>query len=222
MAEISGVLAIYCVVQWCWFLDRPLAQTHADIGAGIMVPTYVTGPGSTGWWAMIITLVVAGMVLAMNAFSYVFLWSRNPQLWAPPPQLLSLGLVISAYVAAGLLAWGAARVLRRDRPPAAAGMMLLAAVLACAGWGADLQAWLATALRPEANAQGAMVFAFLAWQGFFAAIVAIMGAYAVARWLAGKIGARRTATFDLIALFIVYTACQGLVSTLLTRLFPGG
>jgi len=44
----------------------------------------------------------------------------------------------------------------------------------------------------------------------------------VARRLADYASARQTATFDLIALFVVYTAGQGLTSTLLTRLFPGG
>jgi cytochrome c oxidase subunit I+III len=220
-AVISAVLAVYCVVQWCWFLDHPLEQDKADIGAGIMVPTYVTGPSSVGWWAMIITLVVAGMVLAMTCFSYVFLWSRNPQMWAPPPGTLSLGLVCAAYVAAALLAWGSVQVLRRGLSTPAAAMMLAAAVFVGAGWGADFQAWWASGLPPEANAQGAMVYAFASWQGFFAAIVALMGLYAVGRRLAGHAGARQTASYDLIALFIIYTAGQGLVSTLLVRLFPG-
>ncbi|MET0337383.1 MAG: cbb3-type cytochrome c oxidase subunit I, partial [Caulobacter sp.] len=76
-----GVVAIVAVLRWLWDTDRPLKDETADIGAGIRVPTYVTGPSSHGWWAMIILLIVIGMIFAMLVFSYLFLWSRRPDLW---------------------------------------------------------------------------------------------------------------------------------------------
>ena len=91
-----------------------------------------------------------------------------------------------------------------------------------AAWFGDLAAWRATGLQPEVNTQGATVYAFLSWQGLFAAVVALMGLYAVLRWLAGHVRADRPSTYDLIALFIVFSAGQGAFATLLTRLFPGG
>ena len=224
-AAISGVLGVYCIVQWCWFLDRPRIQPTADIGAGIVVPTYASGPSSHGWWAAVITLVVAGMVGTLMGFSYVFLWSRNPELWAPPPEAGSMIAVVAAYVLAGVLAWASCRTLRLDRPRSAAIatlLMLLAAVLVAAGWWTELQAWIATGLAASANTQGATVFALLSWQGMFAALVGMMGLYAVARWLAGHVEAARPSTFDLIALFIAFSAAQGVFATLLVRLFPGG
>jgi cytochrome c oxidase subunit I+III len=63
---ISGVLAAYCVIRWCWFLDHPQPLREVDVGAGLMLRTYASGPSSTGWWAMVITLMVAGMVLTMS------------------------------------------------------------------------------------------------------------------------------------------------------------
>ncbi|MGQ2973938.1 MAG: hypothetical protein ACT6QM_15605 [Brevundimonas mediterranea] len=69
--------------------------------------------------------------------------------------------------------------------------------------------------------QGATVFALLSWHGFFVSVVALMAVYAVLRWAFGHVEARRPSTFDLIALFIAYSAGQGLFATLLTRLFPG-
>ncbi|MES2035383.1 MAG: cbb3-type cytochrome c oxidase subunit I [Pseudomonadota bacterium] len=221
---ISGVLAIYCIMTWCWFLDRPLSVKTVDIGAGIRVPTYVTGPAGHGWWAMVITLIVAGMVLAMSGFSYVFLWSRNPGAWTPPPELMSLGVALAMNLAAAALAWGACRVLRVDRPrmPAlATAMMVLAAALAAAAWGVDLKGWWQTGLRAPAHAQGASVYALMAWHGFFVAVVVLMALCATLRWMAGLAKADRPSTFDLIALFLVYTAGQGVFSLLLLRLFPG-
>ena len=223
-AVITGVLAVYCIVQWCWFLDAPQSAKSADIGAGILVPTYASGPSSHGWWAMVITLVVGGMVAALMGFSYVFLWSRNPDLWLPPPGLGSMGLIVTGNVLAGLLAWGACRVLRLDRPRSgaiSALMMLLAAALIVAAWGADLRAWLDSGLRPSVSAQGATVYALLSWHGFFAAVAALMGLYAIMRWLAGHAAADRPSTWDVIAVFLVYSAGQGACIALLPRLFPG-
>ncbi len=222
---VCGVAAIYCIVQWCWFLDRPRIEPTVDVGAGIRLPTYASGPSSHGWWAMVITLIVAGMVGALLGFSHVFLWSRQPETWAPPPDPSLLAPVLAAYAAAALSAWASCRTLRLDRPraPAIATLLMLAAVgLVAAGWGLDLDHWLATELRPEVNAQGATVYAFLGWQGFFVGVSALMGVYALLRWLAGHVEAARPSTFDLIALFLVFSAGQGVFAVLLTRLFPGG
>jgi len=48
-----------------------------------------------------------------------------------------------------------------------------------------------------------------------------MALYAGLRWAAGHVEAQRPSTFELIALFLAYSAGQGAFSTLLTRLFPG-
>src|SRR5690606_3250213 len=112
---ICGVLAIYCILHWCWFLDRPRIEPTVDVGAGVRLPTYASGPSSHGWWAMVITLIVAGMVGTLLGFSYVFLWSRQPESWTPPPDLPLLFPVIGAYAAAAALAWGSCRTLRLDR-----------------------------------------------------------------------------------------------------------
>ncbi len=221
---VSGVLAIYCIMTWAWSLDRPLPQKTVDIGAGIRAPTYVSGPASHGWWAMVITLVVGGMVLAMSAFSYVFLWSRNPQSWAPPPEVASLAMLLAMNAAGVLLAWSACRVLRtegRVRAALATLLMLLAVGLVGGAWGLDLSAWHATGLDPTVNAQGATVYAFMAWQGFFVSVAGLMGLFLLLRWMAGLVRADCPSTVDLIALFVAYTAGQGAFAGLLLRLFPG-
>ena len=224
-SAISGVLAVWCVMRWCWMLDQPRIQDTVDVGAGIRVPTYASGPSSHGWWAMVITLVVAGMILAMSAFSYVFLWSRNPQDWIAPPADWSLVATVVSNAVGGGLAWLSCRVLSFNRsrsPQIATLLMILAAAAIAVAWFVDLDGWLSSGLRASATGQGATVFFLLSWHGVFVAIVALMGLYAGMRWAAGHVEARRPSTFDLIALFIVYSAGQGTFATLLTRLFPGG
>ncbi len=224
VSAISGVLAIYCIFQWCWFLDRPRVQPEVDIGAGIRVPTYMSGPRSHGWWAMVITLVVAGMILVMTAFSYVFLWSRNPLDWVPPPGTGLIAIAIMyALALIGVRASNAALALDRPRSPVfATGLMLGSLALIAGAWGIDVGDWMATGLTPQVSGQGATVFYFLSWQGFFVFTSAIMGFYALLRWITGHVEAQRPSTFQLIGLFLGYTAAQGLISVLLTRLFPGG
>lgn len=223
-AAISGVLAVWCIMHWCWMLDRPRIQDTVDVGAGIRVPTYVSGPSSHGWWAMVITLIVAGMIEALAGFSYVFLWSRNPPDWIAPPDLISLALVVGGNVVAAALARSSCKALAFNRPRSpiiATGLMVLAAAVLGAAWYVDLQSWIATGLQASMTGQGATVFALLSWHGFFVSVVALMAVYAVLRWAFGHVEARRPSTFDLIALFIAYSAGQGLFATLLTRLFPG-
>jgi len=222
---ISGILAVYCVLQWCWLLDRPLEASEVDIGAGVMVPTYVTGPSSPGWWAMVITLIVGGMVFAMSLFSYVFLWSRNLDAWAPPPSDQALWKALAAAAGAALLAWLSVRLLkmRRPRAPAVSAIaMASAAALILVGFWTDLTSWRGHGLAASAHAQGAIVYALLSWQGVFAAVCALMGLYALLRWLAGHLSAGRLATFEVIGLFVAYSAAQGAITAALPRLFPGG
>ncbi|MGQ3045139.1 MAG: cytochrome ubiquinol oxidase subunit I, partial [Brevundimonas aurantiaca] len=198
-------LAVWCIMHWCWMLDRPRIQDTVDVGAGIRVPTYVSGPSSHGWWAMVITLIVAGMIEALAGFSYVFLWSRNPQDWIAPPDLVSLALVVGGNVVAAALARSSCKALAYDRPRSpiiATGLMVLAAAVLGAAWYVDLQSWIATGLQASMTGQGATVFALLSWHGFFVSVVALMAVYAVLRWAFGHVEARRPSTFDLIALFI--------------------
>jgi len=223
-SAICAVLTVYCLFQWCWMLDRPRVQPLVDIGAGIMVPTYMSGPRSHGWWAMVITLIVAGMILVMTMFSYVFLWSRNPADWVAPPEtglILTCGMYVLALV--GVRASNAVLAMDRSRSPGIATALMLAATALIGGaWGLDLTGWLGTGLTPQVSGQGATVYYFLGWQGFFAGVCALMGLFALLRWTTGNVEAQRPSTFQLIGLFLGYTAAQGLSSVLLTHLFPGG
>jgi cytochrome c oxidase subunit I+III len=220
---VSGVLAVSCMMRWCWSLDLPFDAERAHIGGRLRVPTYVSGPSGHGWWAMMITLVVAAMVLILAAFSYVFLWSRNPAIWSAPPAHATLlgGLALNA--AAAVLAFTSARLARRTLRAArlAVWLMVAAGVVLAGAWLLDLSSWRASDLRAQASAHGAMVYTFLAWQSLFVAVALLMGVYIVLRRLFGLIAPERPTTSDLISLFLIYSAGQGAFSMLLTRLFPG-
>jgi cytochrome c oxidase subunit I+III len=173
---------------------------------------------------MVITLIVSGMVSVMAGFSYIFLWSRRPDLWQAPPEIMSLVLVLGLAAAAAVLAWLSLKALAFDRPRSgliAAVLMLLASLAIIAAWAVEFDAWWSVGLRPDLNSQGATVFGLLAWQGMFAGIVGLMGLFALARWTFGLVNSSRPATYQLIALFIGFSAAQGAYGAVLTHLFPG-
>src|SRR5690606_35847071 len=77
---ICGVLAIVFCIVWAWDLDKP-SQGRVDIGGGISLPTYVTGPVSTSWWAVIVLMLVGASLYVSYFFSYLYLWTVSPDVW---------------------------------------------------------------------------------------------------------------------------------------------
>jgi cytochrome c oxidase subunit I+III len=227
-SAICGVLAVASVIWWLWGSDpghsRPAV---ADVGGGVRLPTYVTGPVSHSYWAMIILELVAGTFFACLVFTYLFLWLVSPQYWPqggvglPSPgwplgALLLYGLGSAAFIFAGRRLRATAT--GRDWPLRLALLMAVPCFFGAVG----LEVWgqIETGLRPERSAYGAVVFTMSAVQAFFAVVVAIMALYTLARSLAGLLNAERRATFDNTALFWHYATGQGIVALIVVHLFP--
>ncbi|TFI57053.1 cytochrome ubiquinol oxidase subunit I [Sphingomonas parva] len=224
VAVFSGVLAILCVLRWMWDTDRPVAVEHVDIGAGIALPTYVTGSRTHGWWAMIILLIVIGMIFLMAVFSYLYLYGIPPEFWIKPADRRWLFPIVALYALAALLAWLGRHVLTRKRVStwAPSALLLWGMVAAAAAFVIDFVTWRTTRITGETSGQGAIVHALLALQGCLVAILALMGGFLAARTARALVTKPRNNTFDLITLFTLYLAGQGAASALLTRLVPGG
>ena len=220
----SGALAVLSTLRWLWETDRPVAVKRADIGAGIVVPTYVTGPGTHGWWAMVVLLVVLGMIFLMAMFSYLYLYGIHPDFWIPPPAPEWLAGILAGYGAAILLALGARKLLAQPgstlwSPPT---LMLMAAAILVLAFAADLWSWHRSGLQPDASGQGATVYAFLGLQGILTAVAALMVLYLAARNSRGLVTRPSNNSFDLTTLFVVYTGAEGATAAALVRLFPAG
>ncbi|MDT9598927.1 cbb3-type cytochrome c oxidase subunit I [Sphingosinicella rhizophila] len=222
-ALISGVLAVPSVLRWLWETDRPVAAKEVEVGGGICLPTYVTGPSTHGWWAVIVLLVVIGMIFLMTIFSYLYLYGIHPSVWTAPPDMVWLIPLLVGYGAPAALAMTARKLLARERttlwtPPTlilAAGAGLLLAL------GIDYWSWRTHGLQPQLSSQGAIVHAFLALQAILVAVAVLMAIYLAARTSRGLVTRPRNNSFDITAIFISYTAAQGMLAALLVRLFPG-
>jgi cytochrome c oxidase subunit I+III len=220
---ISGLLAIAGVLRWLWETDRPVKPARADIGAGIKVPTYVTGPSTHGWWAMAVLLIVIGMIFLMALFSYLYLYGVHTDFWTSPPALEWLAPLLLLYGGGMALAWLARWLLAREKstlwsPPTT---LVFAAAALTLAWTIDLMSWRGSGLAPEASGQGATVYGLLAHQGMVTFVAVLIALYLAARNSRGLVTRPRNNSFDLAALFLVYTGAQGAIAALVVRLFPG-
>jgi cytochrome c oxidase subunit I+III len=218
-AMISGSAAVACILRWVWANDLPMKQARADIGAGIIVPTYSSGPRGHAWWAMAVLLTVSAMIFLMLMFSYIFLWSHRPQLWPAPPALTVLWTCGSLCVAAVICSDLGRRLYTRT-PLGAVFLLLAAASALCISWYLSFTSWTAIGLDPELNSHNALVATFLAWDGAFLAVAALMVLYLPARLAAGLLARERPATIESVSLFTTYTALQAIVTLAITRAFP--
>ena len=226
-AFACAVLALASVIWWVWELDPGPTRPPADIGGGIVLPVYVTGPMNHSWWAMIVLMVVSGMTFTCLLFSYLFLWLVNPGAWPPAgtvlPGWFMPALAGGAYVLGSILIAAASRSLRTEngRRGRAVPILIALGLPFVAGASAlDLWAQWRSGLSPEAHAYGACVYAVIALQAFFVATTVVMGLFTIARWIAGKLDRVRRSTFDNTMLFWHYTTGQGLVGLLVTYGFP--
>ena len=222
-AIVTGALAVVFVLRWLWDTD-PGPNGDVDIGGGLVLPTYVTGPNSHSWWATVVLLLVAGTSFACLMFSYLFLWTTKQPIFPPPelalPQLGWGAISAAIYAISSVAIFLASRSLRRGSVWAMRTLMVLAMPILVAAGALELYAHWQSGLHPSASSYGAMVYSILAFQLFFVTVALVMALYTLARSFAGRLDRVRRATFDNTMLFWHYTAGQGLAGLVLLHLFP--
>ena len=224
LSVICGVLTVLCLMLWVWSNDRQVPQKQVDVGAGIMLPTYVTGPQSHGWWAAVLLVIVLGMIYLMAMFSYRYLFGAHPDWWrmaaprgALAPGLMLLGASVSlAYAARPLMAR-----LKRGSGVSAA-MMTLSMLCLVAALAVDGFDWWIAGLRGDVSGQGATIYAMLAWHSTIVLAVVTSALYYLARWLRGLAPGPANKTLEVLRILFIYAAMEGIAGLLLPRLLPWG
>jgi cytochrome c oxidase subunit I+III len=227
VAAVCGIIAVAFCLIWAWSLDPGPAKGPIDIGGGISLPTYVTGPTSHSWWAMVVLMFVAGSLYLAYVFSYLFLWTVSPEVWAPAgsPPLPALGWPAASTF---LLLGGAAFVVAAGHllPPegklGVAAPLAIFLALACltGSLAVEIAGHWRAGLSPSASAYGAMVYLGVVLFGQLAFALVIMGVFTIARHVAGKLDRERRVTFDNLALLYHYTVVQSLFGLALIHGFP--
>jgi cytochrome c oxidase subunit I+III len=223
-ALVCAVLAVAMMVRWLWETDLGHAHPPVDIGDGIRLPVYATGPASHSWWAMVVVLLVAGTLFASLVFSYLYLWTVSPEVWHSGGA--KLPAAVYPLAAATLLALSSAAIALANRALKAGASrrlragLLLALPLLMAAFGIELHGQWQTGLTPTETSYGAVIYTFIALQGQYVLTLLVMGLYTLARSLRGLLDAERHATFDNTRLLWHYTVVQGLITLALVHGFP--
>jgi len=226
-ALVFGVFTVAMVVVWLWTTDPGPSHPPVEIGGGIKLPVYLTGPISHSWWAVVVLILVAAALFASLVFSYFFLWMVSPEVWpasedklpAPGHPLVAALLLVASSTTIAY----AGRALKASRTQGHWSVriaLLLALPLLVAALGIDLYSQWQTGLTPIESSYGAVVYTVIALQGFFVATVAMMGLYTFARSICGLLNAERRATFDNTMLLWHYTVVQGLMGLAVVHLSP--
>ena len=225
---MTAVFAVAAILVWLW---RGTAlqpeKDEKDVGLGLKLPLYKSGPQSVGWWAMFITMTGDATAFVSLVFGYFFYFTVSPVF--PPPMmageeigpgltwpLISLGLFAASWLAAIFArntnskgAVGTARLLM------GAGVALSLAASAAMLWGPYV-----TGLIPTVHVYPATVWVLAIWAACHGAVGALMLAYCLARSLAG----RMTPTHDIdivnVALYWHFTAGTAFVTVATIALFP--
>lgn len=77
-AGAAGVLAAATIVCWLWTgTGKQPEVLDKDVGFGVRVPLYVSGPRSVAWWAMLITMLADITAFVSLLFGYFFYWTSK-------------------------------------------------------------------------------------------------------------------------------------------------
>ncbi|RYE84509.1 MAG: hypothetical protein EOP19_11415 [Hyphomicrobiales bacterium] len=224
LALACGVAAVASMLLWMRESDPPPAGT-VDVGGGVRLPTYASGPDSHSWWAMIVLILVAAALYLSYLFGYLYLWTVAPQQWPGRDHLPQAGwgwasLLLMAGSAGSL--FSAHRLLGTDRLRGGALALVVAAGIAAllSALGLDLWSHWRAGLRPQASGFTAMVYANAVLQAQLAAAIVVMAGFAIYRVLTDKLDQVRRIVFDNLALLWSYAIGQGLIGLALTHGFP--
>ena len=224
LAFSCGALAIVMILIWMWDSDpEPTAAVH--IGAGIKLPTYVSGRMSHSWLAMVVLLLVASSLYLAFVFSYLYLWTVAPQNWPQstgqtlPPVVFTSGalLVVSSAAMIGASYELSMLKIRRTR---LAVLLLVALIAVAASLSVEVLGHWQTGLRPATSGYAAMVFMAAVLQLELVIALLVMMLFLVVRVLTGRVDAIRRVTLDNTAILLHYTVAQGLVGLALVHGFP--
>ncbi len=223
-AGASGLVALGFVLAWLWTgTARQPEKPSKDVGLGLKLPLYASGPKSVGWWAMFITMIGDMTAFSSLVLGYFFFWTIHED-FPPDPSigpgwewpLLAVVLLLGSWA---LTRWS--RTLNRQRPAAWFHVCMAAAVMLAVAGGAALVAgpWMA-GMDPTEHAYPATVWVLAGWTAAHVCAGVIMQLYCVARRLAGRMTATHDIDIHNVTLYWHFVAITALVTVAVIGGFP--
>ncbi|QQR38701.1 cytochrome c oxidase subunit I [Devosia rhizoryzae] len=221
---LGFALFLWATLRWLWTGTAEIPEKESkDAGGGLMLPLYVSGVRSSGWWAMFITMTGDFTAFLALLFGYFFFWTIHPDF--PPPGVSGPGWVWPVLAAmAVMLSWGltfASRLVNAAGRAGQARFLLvaggIAAFVACL---AVLAGPWTSGLDPTTHSYPAIVWTLAIWVVAHLATGVLMQVYCFARSLHGKMTPRYDADIWNVTLYWHFAAIMGVVTCLVIGFFP--
>lgn len=223
-AMVSGVLALGMIGCWLWTGTAMLPEKdEKDVGLGLTLPLYQSGPASVGWWAMFITMLGDITAFVSLVFGYFFYWTSREDF--PPQPSMGPG-VFWPMVAGGLLlsAWFLTILSRywnrRDRTVRFYTATSVAAGLALLGTLALLAGPYRTGMDPTLHVYPATVWILVIWTALHTTVGFAMQLYCIARRLTGRMTAEHDIDISNVMLYWHFTALTIFMTVAVIAGFP--
>ncbi|MGR3782247.1 MAG: cytochrome c oxidase subunit I [Albimonas sp.] len=224
LTGISAAAALAAILVWVWTgtAEHPEKETK-PIGLGREAPLYVSGPKSTGWWAMFITMLgdlTAFLGLIFGLFFFLTVHERFPPPGLPVPGFEWPAAALGLTVVSWLATWGGRRANAAGHVGAFRALLalaLVAGIAAAAALGAG--PWLA-GMDPTAHSWPAIVWTLVAWSAAHAAVGAIMQVFCLVASFAGRLTPRCDADIRNTEVFIHFHAFAAILTAVALAAFP--
>lgn len=224
---IAGAIAAFtcfcAILYWLWTGTGEIPEKpQKDVGVGLALPLYASGPSSVGWWAMFITMVGDSTAFASLIFGYFFYWTIHEDFTAGSVGPGMIWPLVSAalFVFAWLATLAARHFNALARTAFARAALIVALALTVVASAAGIAGPWLHAMNPTAHVYPAIVWVLVCWTVVHACVGAVMLAYCLARSLAGRL--TKTHDMDLrnVALYWHFLAITALITFFVIGLFP--
>ena len=222
-ALLSGLGALAAILWWLWTGTGEIpGRPTKDVGLGLRLPLYASGPASVGWWAMFITMVGDGTAFSSLVFGYFFYWTIHPDFTAGQsgPGILWPMIALALFLAAWLATLGARELNARGWIGGVRLGLVAAFLLTVAASAAGFAGPWQHEMAPTAHVYPAIVWILVIWTLVHAAAGGIMQLYCLARSFAGRLTREHDMEIRNVALYWHFMAITAVITFAVIGLFP--
>jgi cytochrome c oxidase subunit I len=223
-ALVCAVGALAAIIWWLWTSTAQIPEAdRKDVGLGLRLPVYASGPTAPGWWGVFITMLGDMTAFASLLFGFFFYWTAGDDFPLPGAPNVHAPLLVGAsalYLTSWALTVRARGWNRKERTGGARLALAIAPLVALAGAGAlTASAWL-PGFDPVSHVYPAMIWAFVIWTVVHTIPGIIMPLYCLAGSFRGKMTPRYDADLWNTALYWHFLLITALVSAAVIGLLP--
>ncbi|TIS96422.1 cytochrome c oxidase subunit I [Mesorhizobium sp.] len=224
IATALAAITCFCaVLYWLWTGTAEIPEKpEKDVGLGLSLPLYASGPDSVGWWAMFITMMGDGTAFASLVFGYFFYWTIHADFTAGiagPDGAWSLAAA-AMFAAAWALMVAARMFNRRNATAATRGLLVLSLLTTVGASAAGLAGPWSPGMDPTRHVYPAIVWILVLWVLAHAAVGTVMQAYCLARSLAGRLTPKHDIDLCNVVLYWHFLLIAAVITFTIIGLFP--